>query len=142
MMWIIIIIISAIIVFLLVRFFTDLDRDNYDLKEQTFSEKFYVVVNMISEVAFNGKGKIITFGKRSFNLYQEGQNQVIHFQYHTGHLTITWKYKYYQKEIVLKKQFDNVRNLSIFEQEKIGNSIIKEMEVIVANHKKNVSDGI
>ena len=86
-------------------------------------------------------GKVTTLDKRSFNLYQDGKNQIIKFEYGTGHLTITWKYKYFQKEIVHEKQYDNVRNLSLFEQQKIADNIISEMEQVVENHKNNVIGG-
>ena len=80
--------------------------------------------------------------KREFNLYEDGQNQIIKFQYSTGHLTITWKYKYFQKEIVHERQFNDVRNLSLFDQQKIGEQMINEMAIVVERHKNNVIGGI
>ena len=97
---------------------------------------------MINEAAFNGDGSVTTLDKREFNLYEDGQNQIIKFQYSTGHLTITWKYKYFQKEIVHERQFNDVRNLSLFEQQKIGEQMIREMAVVVERHKNNVIGGI
>ena len=122
-------------------FFSDLNKDNADLQGQSLPEKFAVIVSSINEVAYGGMGKVTTLNKRSFNLYQDGQNQIINFQYGTGHLTITWKYKYFQKEIVHEKQYNNVRNLSLFEQQKIADNIISEMEQVVENHKNNVIGG-
>ena len=97
---------------------------------------------MINEAAFNVDGSVTTLDKREFNLYEDGQNQIIKFQYSTGHLTITWKYKYFQKEIVHERQFNDVRNLSLFEQQKIGEQMIREMAVVVERHKNNVIGGI
>lgn len=138
MIWIIVI---GIVGFILFRFFSDLNKDNADLQGQSLPEKFAVIVSSINEVAYGGMGKVKTLDKRSFNLYQDGQNQIINFQYGTGHLTITWKYKYFQKEIVHEKQYNNVRNLSLFEQQKIADNIISEMEQVVENHKNNVIGG-
>lgn len=138
MIWVIVI---GIVGFILFRFFTDLNKDNADLQGQSLPEKFAVIVSSINEVAYGGMGKVTTLDKRSFNLYQDGQNQIINFQYGTGHLTITWKYKYFQKEIVHEKQYNNVRNLSLFEQQKIADNIISEMEQVVENHKNNVIGG-
>jgi hypothetical protein len=138
MIWIIVI---GIVGFILFRFFSDLNKDNADLQGQSLPEKFAVIVSSINEVAYGGMGKVTTLDKRSFNLYQDGQNQIINFQYGTGHLTITWKYKYFQKEIVHEKQYNNVRNLSLFEQQKIADNIISEMEQVVENHKNNVIGG-
>tara|TARA_B110000211_G_C14020371_1_gene527368 strand:+ start:372 stop:788 length:417 start_codon:yes stop_codon:yes gene_type:complete len=132
MIWVI-----GIIGFILFRFFSDLNKDNYDLQGQSLNEKFAVIIAAINYAAFNGCGSITTLDKRSFNLYENGQNQIINFQYGTGHLTITWRYKYFQKEIVHEKQFRDVRNLSIFEQQKIADRLIMEMKQIVKNHKNN-----
>ena len=51
------------------------------------------------------------------------QNQIIKFQYSTGHLTITWKYKYFQKEIVHERQFNDVRNLLLFKKPRVKQKI-------------------
>tara|TARA_B100000401_G_scaffold182993_1_gene123023 strand:- start:60 stop:479 length:420 start_codon:yes stop_codon:yes gene_type:complete len=135
MIWIIVIVIVG---FILIRFFISLSKDNYDLQGRTLDDKFNVIVNMINEAAFGGRGSVTTLDKREFNLYEEGQNQIIKFHYSTGHLTITWKYKYFQKEVVHKRQFNYVRNLSIFDQQKIGEQMIKEMAITVERHKNNV----
>lgn len=135
MIWIIVIVIVG---FILIRFFISLSKDNYDLQGRTLDDKFNVIVNMINEAAFGGRGSVTTLDKREFNLYEEGQNQIIKFHYSTGHLTITWKYKYFQKEVVHKRQFNYVRNLSIFDQQKIGEQMIEEMAITVERHKNNV----
>lgn len=139
MIWTIVILIIA---YILINFFISLSKDNDDLQGRTLNDKFYIIVNMINDAAFNGRGSVTTIDKREFNLYEEGQNQIVKFQYSTGHLTITWKFKYFQKEVVHKRQFDNVRNLSLFEQQKIGNQMIAEMTHIVERHKNNVIGGI
>lgn len=139
MIWLIVI---GIIGFFLFRFFSDLNKDNYDLQSQSLNEKFAVIVNALNNEVFFGNARVTILDKRSFNLYKEGQNQIIHFLYSTGHLTITWKYKYFQKEVVHERQFNNVRNLSIFEQQKIADIIIREMARVIEVHKNNVIDGI
>ena len=133
--WVIVI---GIVGFILFRFFSDLNKDNADLRGQSLPEKFAVIISSINKVAYGGMGKVTTLDSRSFKLYQAGQNQIISFQYGTGHLTITWKYKYFQKEIVHEKTYNDVRNLSLFEQQKIADNIISEMEQVVENHKNNV----
>lgn len=131
-----------VVVFVLFRFFMSLNQDSEDLQGKTLAEKFNVVANMINEAAFNGTGSVTELDKREFNLYEDGQNQIIKFHYSSGHLTITWKYKYYQKEIVHEKQFDNVRNISLFDQQKIAQQMISEMTVFVQRHKNDVLGGI
>ncbi|RRD58377.1 hypothetical protein [Tannerella forsythia] len=139
MIWTIVVVIVG---YILIRFFISLSKDNDDLQGRTLDDKFNVIVNMINEAAFNGCGSVTTLDKREFNLYEEGQNQIIKFQYSTGHLTITWKYKYFQKEVVHERQFNDVRNLSLFEQQKIGEQMIKEMAIVVERHRNNVIGGI
>ena len=135
MIWVIV---FGIIGFFLFSFFTDLNKDHYDLQGQSLAEKFSVIVAAINHAAFNGQGRVTSLDKRSFNLYEYGQNQIINFQYSTGHLTITWKYKYFQKEVVHERQFNNVRNLSIFEQQKIADRMIVEMSQVADNHRNKV----
>ena len=108
MIWIVVI---GIVGFIFIRFFSDLNKDNTDLQGQPLSKKFAVIMNTINRVAYDGMGKVTVIDKRNFKLYQDGQNQIINFQYGTGHLTITWKYKYFQKEIVHEKTYNNAKKL-------------------------------
>ncbi len=135
MIWTILIVIVGYFLF---KFFISLSKDNDDLQSQNLNEKFSIIVSMINQVAFNSLGTVTIIDKREFNLYEDGQNQIIKFLYSTGHLTITWKYKYFQKEVVHERQFNDVRNLSIFQQQKIAEQMIKEMLIIVEKHKIDV----
>lgn len=135
MIWTIIIAIVAILLF---SFLKDANKDNTDLQNQILSEKFKMIVLMINETAFKSLGAIHIIDKRQFNIYKEGENQIIQFFYSTGHLTILWKYKYFQKEIEHKKVFRNVRNLSTLEQQKIADIMITEMNQIIINHQNEV----
>ena len=114
-------------------------KDKTDLQNQSLSEKFSVVVSAINKAAFNGYGTVTVLNKRSFNLYEDGQNQIINFFYSTGHLTITWKYKYFQKEVVHERKFNDVRNITIFQQNKIAEQMISEMDMIVARHQASIN---
>ena len=138
MFWTIVIVIIG---YTLIKFFSSLNQDNYDLQGQSMDNKFGVIVQSLNDAAFRGRGDVTTLDKRSFNLYENGQNQIILFRYGTGHLTMIWKYKYFQKEIVHEKTFNNVRNLSIFEQQKIADQMIFEMAQVVENHQNNVLGG-
>jgi hypothetical protein len=138
MIWIIA---FAIVGYILFRFFSSLSKDNDDLQGQTLSGKFSIIASMLNDAAFDGKGDITTLNKREFNLYEDGQNQIIKFQYSTGHLTIIWKYKYFQKEIIHERQFNDVRNLSIFDQQKIAEQMIKEMAIVIEKHQIDVIVG-
>lgn len=135
MIWILI---ASIAIFFGFRFFSDLNKDNDDLSGMTSAKKFEYVVNAINATAFKGLGSVTQIDKRRFNLYEEGQNQIILFTYSTGHLTIQWKYKYFQKEVSHDRVFRNVRNLSIFEQQKLAETMINEMEVVIQKHQNSI----
>ena len=142
MTWVVVaIIIITIIVIVIFRFISDLNKDNYDLQGKSLAEKFSMVISTINDAAFSGGGRVISINKRQFNLYEEGQNQIVCFGYSTGHLTIIWKYKYYQKEVSYEKIFRDVRNLSLFEQQRIANVMIDEMNLVIAKHQSNVLNG-
>lgn len=135
MIWIILV---GIVIFFIIKMTVSYQKDNVDLQENNLQKKFHVLISRINESAFNSTGIITTIDKRECNLYKEGANQIINFLYSQGTLNITWKYKYFQKEVVHKKSFMNCRNLSLFEQGDMASSVIKEMEDVINTHKKSV----
>ena len=66
MIWTIVIVIIG---YILIRFFISLSKDNDDLQGRTLDDKFNVIVNMINDAAFNGRGSVTTLDKREFNIY-------------------------------------------------------------------------
>ncbi|MFT7250483.1 MAG: hypothetical protein ACI9FW_000194 [Flavobacterium sp.] len=134
MVWIIV---GILAIGLIVHGFS-FNKDNEDLDQHALHEKFKFVVRILNAEVFEGEGEIYELHKRSFNLGATGKNQLVNFEYGAGNLTITWKYKYLQKEVVNKKVFLDARNLSIFEQEKIARIMIERMIIIVDEHKNNV----
>ena len=98
------------------------------------------MTSLTKQLLMDGQ-KIIELGLYSVNLHQNGKNQLVNFTYAAGHLTITWKYKFYQKEVVHEKVFYDVRNLSIFEQQKVAETMINEMGQIIQKHQNNVLGG-
>lgn len=139
MIWTIIIVIVA---FILIRFFIDLTKDKDDLQGQTLDKKFSIILNMLNDTAFAGQGVVTIIDQKEFNLYHTNSNQIIKFLYSTGHLTIDWRYKYYQKEVVHSKMYRDVRNLSLFEQQKIAQDFISEGIMKIEQHKYNVTRDI
>jgi hypothetical protein len=135
MIWTFLIVLAA---FIFISFLWDLNKDNDDLQGGNLKEKFNVIVYMLNDAAFDGFGKVTFLHKRSFNLYQDGTNQIITFAYSTGHLTISWRYKYFQKEMVHERQFNNVRNLSSFQQQRIAEAMIVEMAAKINQHQQNI----
>lgn len=127
-----------IVAFIIIRFSMGLNKDKRELRDQTLDQKFNGMVIMINQYAFNGEGTVFYLDKREFNLYRENANQIVKFQYSTGILTITWKYKYYHQEVVLQKDFNNTRNMPLAKQERLASGVIDEMKTIVKNHQQKV----
>jgi len=138
MVWIFVI---GIVIFILFRFISDANKDKSDLA-QGLDNKFKYVVQEINIAAFNGEGIIQHNSTREFNLYKQPSNQIIFFHYGTGILTITWRYKYFQKEVVHEKNFYEARNLSVFEQQNIAFQMIKEMAVVIEQHQISILGNI
>lgn len=130
----------AIAIFLFL-FLNAYNKDNDDLIGTTLEEKFSVIVNQLNHEAFNGTGVITTLSIRECHLFGTPGNQHIVFHYSTGHLTVTWRYKYFQKEVILKRDLRGVRNLSIFEQERLSKELVSEMREVIRNHQNKVLAG-
>lgn len=114
-------------------------KDNRELIGTSLEKKFNVIINMINESAFNGEGVIKEYDKKHIYLiHPVGKNHLIEFLYSQGMLSITWKYKYFQKELIYRRNFLNVRNLSLFEQERKARALIEEMKIKIRNHKNSV----
>ena len=139
MVWLVVAIVVIVGIYSF-KFLVSIMEDDRELGFQSLQEKFRFIINLINVEAFKGLGTITVVDKNGFNLYQPGENQIINFHYSTGHLTITWKYKYFQKEVVCERTFENVRNLSIFEQENIAKRLIAEVRQKIYKHKRLVTD--
>lgn len=135
MIWTVLIVIAG---YIIISFIINLNKDSRELNNKSLENKFEVIVKILNNFAFEGLGQVIKLDERSFNLYEKGKNQIIYFHYSTGHLTVIWSYKYFLQEVVLEKQFSNVRDLSLSAQERIGWALIKEMEFKIIEHKNNV----
>lgn len=128
MTWVVIILVAL---YFMVQFLRDLNRDNNDLDKISIDNKFKIITDILNAKAFKGNGEVRLHpnDKRSFHLYTKGANQIIEFEYGTGHLVITWKLKYsLDNEIIIKETFYNVRDIQDSEQIQIANGLIKRME--------------
>ena len=116
----------------------DMLEENAYLRGQSLAQKISRTVQVINDKVYNGMGDIIDLEKRSFSLYQKGGDQIIRFQYETGALIITWRYLLFHLEVAHEKVFQNIRNLSLEQQEKIAILMIQEMEEVIDSHKRVV----
>jgi internalin A len=118
----------------LFKFFIDLNKDNEDLKEKSLEEKFGIIVNLLNQNVFNGQGETINVDKKEFNLGKRGSNSLVKFHYSTGHLTIIYKTLYLEKEFEFQKQYSDVRNISVLDQQRIGKEILDGVSEVIESH--------
>ena len=135
MIWYIVI---GIIVFTLFRFFQDYNKSSKSLQGIILSKKFGTLVQELNNAAFDGTGEVIDVDIREFQIYKENDNQIIQFVYGVDDLTIIWRYKYFQKEVVHERTFYNVMGWTEQQQKLIAEGYIKEMVQVVAKHKANI----
>lgn len=126
---------------MIIKFFIELKKDSDDLRFTTAPEKFRILAQILNNTVYDGIGEVTILDKRNFNLYAEGSNQLIQFAYSTGSLTIVWRYKYFQKEVRHKRIFHNMRNVSIFTQQKIAETMIEDMIGVIQRHQIDVLTG-
>lgn len=142
-MTIILIFLLAVFVLALifVPFTRQLVRDKEELARTPINKKFEILVGVINDIMLDGKGEVTLFDDdpRLMNLMSDDKrNMLIQFYYSTGNLTITLNYKYLQKEMVYKKLFPGLRNLSAFMQRDIANEFIEISNKKITEHQQNV----
>lgn len=97
---------------LFVPFARQLAKDKIELGNNPINEKFEILVGIINDALLAGRGEVTLFddNPKLMNLFSKDQaNILIQFFYGTGNLTITLNYKYYQRELVFKKEFYHFR---------------------------------
>lgn len=112
--------------------------DDEELKSQNIYDKFKPLLDGLNNYCFNGKGKISILDNKNANIYQEGENQILLFQYNAGMLTIVWKYKYFQNEMVYERNFSDARKATEIGMKSALNIIIEEFNEQLSVHKSNI----
>lgn len=138
-----IIILVALLIFamLIIPFTRQLVLDKEELRKTPINEKFKELVTIINSTMLNGKGEITLFDDdpKLMNLMSENmRNMLIQFYYSTGNLTIILNYKYFQKELVYKEVYNNLRNITIFTQKDIARSFIEVCNKKIVEHQQMV----
>jgi len=125
-LWIIVIAVVLIVFF---SFGRALNKDRADLKGGTLEQRFSVMVDIINQSAYGGAGRTHALSWRSFNLYRENAQQIYNFNYSTGHLTLTWKFKAFQQEVTHSEDFNYVRNITEARQVELVTRFLEECRV-------------
>ncbi len=138
---IIILIVLLILAMLIIPFTRQLVLDKEELRKTPINEKFKELVTIINSTMLNSEGEITLFDDdpRLMNLMSENmRNMLIQFYYSTGSLTIILNYKYFQKELIHKEVYNNLRNITIFTQKDIARSFIEVCNKKIAEHQQMV----
>lgn len=138
---IIILIVLLILAILIIPFTRQLVLDKEELRKTPINEKFKELVTIINSTMLDGEGEITLFDDdpRLMNLMSENkQNMLIQFYYSTGNLTLILNYKYFQKELVHKEVYNNLRNITIFTQKDIARSFIEVCNKKIIGHQQMV----
>lgn len=126
---------------IIVSFARQLAKDKLELADNPIEKKFEVIASILNEAFFEGKGEINLWDDdprlmRLFSDYKK--NMIIDFYYSTGNLSITLKYKFLQKELEHKEQFDNLRSLTVYMQKDIANQFIEVCQKKIVAHQQQV----
>lgn len=116
--------------------------DHTNLPEP-LENRFAVLIKHLNNHSFNGSGSILNRREKSFDLYDNQSNQMLHFSYNgfIEELVITWKYKYYQEELVQKFYArDKIWFMSNEEQTDYAKSVIQAMKEALDAHKERVHE--
>lgn len=108
----IILIIAFFVIRHLLKFKGEINVDREELNNQNLEDKFRILINGLNEYCYQGTGKITKIDQQSLNIYKQGSCQIVNIQYTTGILSIIWKFKYFQQEMVYKRSFPNARNVN------------------------------
>lgn len=120
---IILMIILLILAAIILPFTRDMMKDKVELAQNPINEKFKTLIAHINEGLMNGNGELTLFDddpKLANLLDPNHPNMIVRFWYTTGSLTIELGYKYYQKEVTMKKQYHGLRNVTLFQQKDIA----------------------
>ncbi|MGV0940001.1 hypothetical protein [Empedobacter sp. ULE_I140] len=106
----IIVVVIFFIVKKIMQYNKELKLDKEELMNQNIYDKFKVLMDGFNSYCFNDTGKVNVLDDKNANVYKEGSNQIVMFLYNAGMLTVVWKYKYFEKEMVYERSFPDARN--------------------------------
>lgn len=109
-----------------------------ELNEMSLEERFGILIDGLNAYCYDSLGTITKLDNRTLNLYKKGSCQIINLHYSTGILTITWKFKYFQQEMIYTKNLPYNRDITPMWQLKMLEIIISEFLEKYTQHERNV----
>ncbi len=129
----IIVVVIFFIVKKIMQYNKELKLDKEELMNQNIYDKFKVLMDGFNSYCFNDTGKVNVLDDKNANVYKEGSNQIVMFLYNAGMLTVVWKYKYFEKEMVYERSFPDARNAT-----EIG--LKSALEIIIGEFKERLDE--
>lgn len=142
--FLIILVILIVIFLILYPFIGAMLKDRRELADKTMVELYPFFFQTISDVLFDGKGKVHYFDDdfRCVNMMSSDEsckNMIIHFMYSAGNMIIELKYKYYHQELYFKHNAYNLRNSSSFVQRDLANAFAEIALEKIKKHQIEVT---
>lgn len=139
MIWIVLIIIAVVLI-IAFNIKKKVDKDN---NEVSILEKFGLIITGLNEYCYRGEGTVKENPKNNITIYKQGSCQIVGLGYQMGFLTIVWKFKYWQQEMVYKKEIDVRKQFpdgkpTIEWQENVLTTIISEFLAQYKEHEAKV----
>lgn len=122
------------------KYKSELKKDDTLLENTDLESLLNPLLKKLNEYSFNGKGSLTFHNRKSFDLYDNESNQIIFFQLNTGRIYITWKYKYYQQEMIYKRTLYDLKDATEEGQKESAELIINEFEIKLQKHKNRVNN--
>jgi hypothetical protein len=138
----IVLLVVLFLALLFIPFMRQIAKDKVELSQTTLPQKFETLFATINAGLMGGNGELTTFDDepRLVNMMDHSHpNMLIQFYYSTANLSITLNYKFFQKELVWKKDYPGLRNITIFQQKDIANDFTFESSKRIREHQQNVS---
>jgi uncharacterized protein (DUF433 family) len=120
------ILISVSIVLLVILIVPILKKNNKGKRQENIKTKFSMLIACLNEYCYQGKGYIDKLGKNYISLYKQDSCQKLTFKYELDKLHITWKFKYYQQEMIFEKVLSDLPDVTETWQVEMSKIIISE----------------
>lgn len=132
-------VIGAIVIYVLYKFVVAANDDNNDVRDNPLHQRYSHFFGRLNDAAFDGTASLNQKAPHIYTLYKENSNQIIIFKYAMGSMDVKWMYKYYQKELIHEQTLNNIKNVSVFQQDKMADNVLTAMSPKINQHIASVN---
>lgn len=121
------------------KFRKELKTDNKELNSQNLEDKFKFLIEGLNEYCYQGLGKITNIDKQALSIYKQNSCQIVNIEYGAGILTIIWKFKYFNQEMIYKRNLTEARDATLDWQKKALQTVISEFLEQYKKHEDKIN---